>query len=417
MLICHKRHATDACPMTCPGAAGCRRTFATMLPATTTTRDWRVLPTAGAASSSSRRSGARASAATHVPPAPRSFNRHGRRPPSASRRARTAARAGAEIVRAEPSCDDDDDECFFELGPDGRLAEPLEAAIPGDYYSLLQLDFDADPSEVKRQYRQLQKWCHPDIAGEAGTEVCIILNEAYDTLMDEKEREVYDRDLRELQKLANLAAADGSDFKPYTGQPLSKFVGSDPSGEQRAVFVNESACIGCRMCNHSAPNTFFMEEDWGRARAFQQWADTEEDIDIAIESCPVDCIYWVKQRNLPILEYAMQRCERATVGVMNGSNVRVGDPFDVANSMIRKGEEARARMGMDPSGAMEGAAATGKIGTRIREAFLKLGENVRGRWSAYDEARESLSATYESMDEGDVEEGGFDSQKSFFDFD
>ena len=339
------------------------------------------------------------------------------RPPSASRRARTAARAGAEIVRAEPSCDDDDDECFFELGPDGRLAEPLEAAIPGDYYSLLQLDFDADPSEVKRQYRQLQKWCHPDIAGEAGTEVCIILNEAYDTLMDEKEREVYDRDLRELQKLANLAAADGSDFKPYTGQPLSKFVGSDPRGEQRAVFVNESACIGCRQCNHSAPNTFFMEEDWGRARAFQQWADTEEDIDIAIESCPVDCIYWVKQRNLPILEYAMQRCERATVGVMNGSNVRVGDPFDVANSMIRKGEEARARMGMDPSGAMEGAAATGKIGTRIREAFLKLGENVRGRWSAYDEARESLSATYESMDEGDVEEGGFDSQKSFFDFD
>ena len=178
-----------------------------MLPATTTTRDWRVLPTAGAASSSSRRPGARASAATHVPPAPRSFNRHGRRPPSASRRARTAARAGAEIVRADPSCDDDDDECFFELGPDGRLAEPLEAAIPGDYYSLLQLDFDADPSEVKRQYRQLQKWCHPDIAGEAGTEVCIILNEAYDTLMDEKEREVYDRDLRELQKLANLAAS------------------------------------------------------------------------------------------------------------------------------------------------------------------------------------------------------------------
>lgn len=73
---------------------------------------------------------------------------------------------------------------------------------------------------------------------------------------------------------------------------------------------------------------------------------------------------------------------------------------------------------MDPAGAMEGAAATGKIGVRIRDAFLKLGENVRGRWSAYDQARESLSATFDSMDEGDAEEGvGFDAQKSFFDFD
>jgi ferredoxin len=321
-------------------------------------------------------------------------------------------------VKVEEPCDDDDEDCLFEIGPDGRLAEPLEAAIPSDYYSLLQLDFDADASEVKAQYRQLQKWCHPDIAGEAGTEVCIILNEAYDTLMDETSREVYDRDLKELQKLANLAAADGSDFKPYTGQPLSAFVGSDPSGEQRAVFVNESACIGCRQCNHSAPNTFFMEEDWGRARAFQQWADDEEDITIAIESCPVDCIYWVKQRNLPILEYAMQRCERAPVAMMNSGNMtRVGDPFDVANSMIRRGEEARARLGLDPGTAAEGAAATGKIGARIRDAFLKLGDNVRGRWSAYDRARESMSATFDSMDEGDAEGNNrFEPDKSFFDF-
>ncbi len=334
------------------------------------------------------------------------------------RASRVSRAAGADIVLSE-SCDEDDEECtIFEIGPDGRLAEPLEAAIPADYYSLLQLDFDASEQEVKSQYRQLQKWCHPDIAGEAGTEVCIILNEAYDTLMDEKEREVYDRDLKELQQLANMAAAGGAagDFKPYTGQPLSTFCGADPSGEARAVFVNESACIGCRQCNHSAPNTFMMEDDWGRARAFQQWADDEEDINIAIESCPVDCIYFVKQRNLPILEYAMQRCERASVGVMNGGNVRVGDPFDVANSMIKKGEESRARLGMDPAGAMEGAAATGKVGGRIRDAFLQLDEKVRGRWSAYDRARESISGTFDSMDEGDVEEK-FDANKSFFDFD
>jgi curved DNA-binding protein CbpA len=85
------------------------------------------------------------------------------------------------------------------------LAEPLEAAIPMDYYSLLQLDFDASSKDVKRQYRQLQKWCHPDIAGDAGTDLSIILNEAYDTLMDEKTRRVYDRDLREMRKQMDLA--------------------------------------------------------------------------------------------------------------------------------------------------------------------------------------------------------------------
>ena len=36
--------------------------------------------------------------------------------------------------------------------------------------------------------------------------------------------------------------------------------------------------------------------------------------------------------------------------------------------------------------------------------------------SAYDRARESISGTFDSMDEGDVEEK-FDANKSFFDFD
>jgi hypothetical protein len=71
---------------------------------------------------------------------------------------------------------------------------------------------------------------------------------------------------------------------------------------------------------------------------------------------------------------------------------------------------------MDPKGAMEGAAATGKVGARIRDAFLKLDEKVRGRWSAYDRARESISGTFDSMDESDIEEK-FDANKSFFDFD
>ena len=59
-------------------------------------------------------------------------------------------------LSTDESCDDDDEYCsYFDFDSDGMLAEPLEAAIPMDYYSLLQLDFDASSKDVKRQYRQL----------------------------------------------------------------------------------------------------------------------------------------------------------------------------------------------------------------------------------------------------------------------
>ena len=75
---------------------------------------------------------------------------------------------------------------------------------------------------------------------------------------------------------------------------------------------------------------------------------------------------------MPILEYAMQRVERVSVGMMNQGSARVGDPFDVANTMIRKGEEERMRVGMDPNSAEGGMASTWKLGARIRVAWLNL---------------------------------------------
>ncbi len=43
--------------------------------------------------------------------------------------------------------------------------------------------------------------------------------------------------------------------------------------------------------NKVAQSTFFMEPEHGRARVFQQWGDDEETVQIAIETCPVDCIH------------------------------------------------------------------------------------------------------------------------------
>ena len=50
---------------------------------------------------------------------------------------------------------------------------------------MIQVPRDATPAEIEKAYRRLQKACHPDIAGEAGSDVCIILSEAYDVLMSD----------------------------------------------------------------------------------------------------------------------------------------------------------------------------------------------------------------------------------------
>lgn len=68
------------------------------------------------------------------------------------------------------------------------------------------------------------------------------------------------------------------------------------------VYVDEVSCIGCTNCANIAQSTFFMEDEHGRARVFQQWGDDEETIQVAIETCPVDCIHYVSYDELKRLE-------------------------------------------------------------------------------------------------------------------
>ena len=60
---------------------------------------------------------------------------------------------------------------------------------------------------------------------------------------------------------------------------------------ERAVWVNEAVCIGCRYCAHVATNTFVIESQLGRSRAIRQDGDSTERIQEAIDTCPVDCIH------------------------------------------------------------------------------------------------------------------------------
>ena len=70
----------------------------------------------------------------------------------------------------------------------------------------------------------------------------------------------------------------------------------------RFTFVDEPSCIGCKQCALIARCTFFMEDSQGKARVYHQAGDSQDVIEEAIDTCPVDCIYSVSYDTLVSLE-------------------------------------------------------------------------------------------------------------------
>ena len=84
---------------------------------------------------------------------------------------------------------------------------------------------------------------------------------------------------------------------------------------ERAVWVDERKCIGCTYCSSVATNTFAMEQEQGRARAFRQDGDSDELIQEAIDTCPVDCIDWVSFEDLIKLEKVIKNHHFRNLGL------------------------------------------------------------------------------------------------------
>lgn len=91
---------------------------------------------------------------------------------------------------------------------------------------------------------------------------------------------------------------------------------------QKAVWVDEAVCIGCRYCAHVATNTFVVEPQWGRSRAVRQDGDSTERIQEAIDTCPVDCIHWVAYQELPALEEQLAQQEILPLGLPNPARLK-----------------------------------------------------------------------------------------------
>jgi len=92
---------------------------------------------------------------------------------------------------------------------------------------------------------------------------------------------------------------------------------------QKAVWVDETTCIGCRYCANVATNTFVMEPNQGRSRAIRQDGDSTEVIQEAIDTCPVDCIHWVDFEELDKLKEELDSFDLQPLGMLPKSPRRI----------------------------------------------------------------------------------------------
>ncbi len=113
-------------------------------------------------------------------------------------------------------------------------------------------------------------------------------------------------------------------FDPSLAFQAKSYEENSPNGKEpllggelraKAVWVDESKCIGCTYCNSVATNTFTMEPELGRARAMRQDGDSKEIIQEAIDTCPVDCIQWVDFEDLDDLRSQLDKKDFRPLGL------------------------------------------------------------------------------------------------------
>ena len=208
---------------------------------------------------------------------------------------------------------------------------------------MLNVPPDASSSEITSQWKKLQKSCHPDVAGAYAETAAALLNEARQVLISEPDRQAFDADRNDWLK---RGGSDQDLFNTFNNKPLSNWSGvnadsgnADSSSTQKAVFVDESHCIGCIQCAVAAPNTFRIEQRFGRARVVDQWADSTDNVLDAIEICPVRCIHQLPKSELPIFERVTARLWRERVGGgVSAKGTYDASPFEMVNSLRRRAD-------------------------------------------------------------------------------
>ncbi|MEK6774601.1 MAG: J domain-containing protein [Bdellovibrionota bacterium] len=158
-----------------------------------------------------------------------------------------------------------------------------------DFYSLLGVSRTATPEEVKKAYRKLALQFHPDKnpGNKKAEEKFKEISEAYDTLGDEKKREVYDQ-FGHAGAQAGFGGAGG----PFGGGGGFRGGFGDGSGNQEQ-FQDVFGDVFSEIFGGRGPGG-------GRQRRPQKGADLRYTLSIGFEEAALGCekiIHFVRQRS------------------------------------------------------------------------------------------------------------------------
>lgn len=59
-------------------------------------------------------------------------------------------------------------------------------------------------------------------------------------------------------------------------------------------YVDQSICTGCELCEQLCPEVFRMNDE-GVSEVYDPHGASEDKIQDAIDSCPVQCISWIDE--------------------------------------------------------------------------------------------------------------------------
>ncbi|CAB9500322.1 DNAJ heat shock N-terminal domain-containing protein [Seminavis robusta] len=152
-----------------------------------------------------------------------------------------------------------------------------------------EVSFNIREAERADKVRQMEEWGFERSTIASALEVAV--------------KEQANDEMESMQRYLEESYLDTDDaFTVESHTTVPRDPDTNESIRSQMVFVDEHACIGCTNCAAEAPSTFFMEEENGRARVFEQWGDSDDAIQIAIDTCPVDCIHYVPFEELMRLE-------------------------------------------------------------------------------------------------------------------
>jgi ferredoxin len=60
----------------------------------------------------------------------------------------------------------------------------------------------------------------------------------------------------------------------------------------KKVIIDTDECIGCESCVELCPEVFEFDEETEKAKVIREEGGPEDCIEEAIETCPVECIFW-----------------------------------------------------------------------------------------------------------------------------